>query len=129
MSITRRGSDLTAAREALRRGECRAAELIEASLAAADAPPCTHAFVRRFDAGARAQAAALDRLLAAGQPLPPLAGLAVSVKDLFDVAGAPTTAGSVVLAAAEPAPTDCPAVARLRAAGAALVGHTKAAPT
>ena len=57
-------------------------------------------------------------------PLPPLAGLAVSVKDLFDVAGQPTTAGSMVLADRPPASADCPAVARLRAAGAALVGHT-----
>src|SRR5206468_3736501 len=62
--------------------------------------------------------------LAAGAPLPPLAGLAVSVKDLFDVQGQPTTAGSVVLEGAPPAAADCAAVARLRNAGAALVGHT-----
>ena len=46
------------------------------------------------------------------------------MKDLFDVAGQPTTAGSIVLAGVAPARADCPAVARLRAAGAALVGHT-----
>ena len=51
-------------------------------------------------------------------------GLAVSVKDLFDVAGQPTTAGSIALADAGAATADAPAVARLRAAGAALVGHT-----
>jgi aspartyl-tRNA(Asn)/glutamyl-tRNA(Gln) amidotransferase subunit A len=124
MSITRRGSDLTATREALLRGQARAGALLEASLAAADAPESAHAFLRRFDAGARATAGAVDALLAAGQPLPPLAGLAVSVKDLFDVAGAPTTAASAVLADAPRAEADCPAVARLRAAGAALVGHT-----
>jgi aspartyl-tRNA(Asn)/glutamyl-tRNA(Gln) amidotransferase subunit A len=50
--------------------------------------------------------------------------LAVSVKDLFDVAGFPTTAGSRSMHDAPPAVRDCPAVARLRAAGAALVGHT-----
>jgi hypothetical protein len=48
----------------------------------------------------------------------------VSVKDLFDVAGQPTKAGSIALAQAAPAEADCPAVARLRAAGAALVGRT-----
>jgi Asp-tRNA(Asn)/Glu-tRNA(Gln) amidotransferase A subunit family amidase len=53
-----------------------------------------------------------------------LAGLAVSVKDLFDVAGQVTTAGSSVLADAPPAPRDCPAVARLKAAGGALLGRT-----
>lgn len=124
MILARRGEDLTGTREALRRGQRRAADLIEASLAAADSPAAAHAFLRRFDAGARAQATAVDGLGAAGQPLPPLAGLAVSVKDLFDVAGQPTTGGSAVLADAPPAAADCPAVARLRAAGAALVGHT-----
>lgn len=124
MSITGRGQDLTAARDRLQHGDTRAAALLEQSMAAADAPACAHAFVRRFDAGARASSNAVDSLLAAGQPLPPLAGLAVSVKDLFDIAGAPTTGGSATLADAPAAAQDCPAVARLRAAGAALVGHT-----
>jgi aspartyl-tRNA(Asn)/glutamyl-tRNA(Gln) amidotransferase subunit A len=53
-----------------------------------------------------------------------LAGIPVSVKDLFDVAGPVTTAGSRVLASAAPARADAVAVARLRAAGAALVGRT-----
>jgi amidase/aspartyl-tRNA(Asn)/glutamyl-tRNA(Gln) amidotransferase subunit A len=54
----------------------------------------------------------------------PLAGLAVSIKDLFDVAGQPTAAGSVVLNDAPPAADDCPAVARLKAAGGAVIGRT-----
>jgi amidase/aspartyl-tRNA(Asn)/glutamyl-tRNA(Gln) amidotransferase subunit A len=116
--------DLTAAREAVRRGEATAGALLQDSLAAADAPACAHAYLRRFDAGARAAAAAADLRHAAGQPLPALAGLAVSVKDLFDVAGAPTTAGSAAMADASVAVADCTAVARLRAAGAALTGHT-----
>ena len=93
-------------------------------MAAADAPLCRHAYVRRFDVAARAAAAAVDAARAAGAPLPPLAGLAVSVKDLFDVAGQPSTAASKSMAGAAPAVADCPAVARLRAAGAALTGHT-----
>ncbi|MGC5371958.1 amidase family protein, partial [Klebsiella pneumoniae] len=48
----------------------------------------------------------------------------VSVKDLFDVAGEPTTAGSVVLADAPPAIADAPVVERLKAAGAVIVGKT-----
>ncbi len=54
----------------------------------------------------------------------PLSGLAVSVKDLFDIAGQTTAAGSVVLANAPAALADSVAVARLRAAGAALIGRS-----
>lgn len=57
-------------------------------------------------------------------PATPLAGIPVSVKDLFDVAGQVTAAGSTVLADHPAAPADCPAVARLRAAGAVLLGRT-----
>lgn len=119
-----RGPDLCAASGAIHRGETTATALLVQTLAAADSPACQHVFVRRFDAQARAAAMAVDHLHDAGAPVPPLAGLAVSVKDLFDVAGQPTTAASASMADAEPALADCPAVARLRAAGAALVGHT-----
>jgi amidase/aspartyl-tRNA(Asn)/glutamyl-tRNA(Gln) amidotransferase subunit A len=54
----------------------------------------------------------------------PLAGLAASIKDLFDIQGQVTKAGSVVLENQPPASIDCPAVARLRAAGAGLIGRT-----
>ncbi|RQS08940.1 amidase [Burkholderia sp. Bp9002] len=73
---------------------------------------------------ARATADAHDRLRAAGTVLSPLAGIPVSVKDLFDVAGQVTRAGSRVLDDAPPATTDAIAVARLRRAGAVLVGRT-----
>jgi aspartyl-tRNA(Asn)/glutamyl-tRNA(Gln) amidotransferase subunit A len=53
-----------------------------------------------------------------------LAGVRVSVKDLFDVAGQTTAAGSKVLANAPAAAVDSAAVARLRAAGALLAGRT-----
>jgi len=123
MSLTRRRAfDLTAAREEVVSGRSSAAALLDACIAAANATP--HTFIRRFDAQARAAAAAADARRDSAAPLPPLAGLAVSVKDLFDVAGAPTTAGSAVLADAPVAAADCPVVARLRTAGAALVGHS-----
>ncbi len=69
-------------------------------------------------------AQASDLLRAAGVVPSPLAGLPVSVKDLFDVAGQVTAAGSAVLKDAPPAQKDAPVVARLRAAGAVIVGRT-----
>lgn len=105
-------------------GHISATEALQHSLLIADSPACAHVFVRRFDASARAVATAIDAVRAAGAPLPALAGVPVSVKDLFDVAGQPTTAGSKSMADADLADADCTAVARLRAAGAVLVGHT-----
>jgi Asp-tRNA(Asn)/Glu-tRNA(Gln) amidotransferase A subunit family amidase len=87
----------------------------------------THNAVITLDAErALAQAAELDAELARGQWRGPLHGVAVGVKDLFDVAGLPTRAGSNVLADAPPAPADGPVVARLREAGAVVVAklHT-----
>ncbi|WP_415914416.1 amidase [Paraburkholderia sp. J67] len=72
----------------------------------------------------RAAADAHDRLRESGTVLSPLAGIPVSVKDLFDVAGEITRAGSTALAGAAPARADAPVVARLRQAGAVLVGRT-----
>jgi amidase/aspartyl-tRNA(Asn)/glutamyl-tRNA(Gln) amidotransferase subunit A len=93
-------------------------------LAIADGAACQNVFIRRFDAQARTSARCADQLRAAGAPLPALAGLPVSIKDLFDVAGFPTTAASLTLADTTEASVDSAAVTRLRAAGAALVGHT-----
>ena len=56
--------------------------------------------------------------------LHPLGGMPVSIKDLFDVAGQRTAAGSTLLAQAPAATADCLAVARLRAAGAVFTGRT-----
>lgn len=117
-------SDLRAARNAVAVGTLSAQDLMAEALRAADAPACDKAFLRRFDAQARATAQAVDMARAQGSPVPALGGLAVSIKDLFDVAGQPTTGGSAAMADAAPAATDCSAVARLRQAGAALVGHT-----
>jgi aspartyl-tRNA(Asn)/glutamyl-tRNA(Gln) amidotransferase subunit A len=75
-------------------------------------------------AAARAAADAHDALRRAGTVLSPLAGIPVSVKDLFDIEGQVTRAGSRVLADAPPAKSDALAVARLRRAGAVIVGRT-----
>jgi len=116
--------DLTHAAAEIRAGRLSAVAALEQTIALGAEPVNRHAFIRRFDATARATAGAIDQLYRAGAPVPALAGLAVSVKDLFDVAGQPTTAGSHSLRDASTAAADCPAVARLRSAGAALVGHT-----
>ena len=109
--------DLLSTRQRLRAGQTDARAEIEQAIACACATACRDAFVQTDFDGARVQAAAAG-------PGQPLAGLAVSVKDLFDVAGQVSRAGSVVLEGAPPAPRDAVAVARLRAAGAALIGRT-----
>jgi aspartyl-tRNA(Asn)/glutamyl-tRNA(Gln) amidotransferase subunit A len=73
----------------------------------------------------RAAADAADARAARGAPLGPLDGVIVTIKDLFDVAGEPTRAGSKILAEeAAPAMADAPVVQRLRAAGAVIVAKT-----
>jgi aspartyl-tRNA(Asn)/glutamyl-tRNA(Gln) amidotransferase subunit A len=73
---------------------------------------------------ARADADHADRLRNAGVRRSSVDGLPVSVKDLFDIAGEVTRAGSKVLADAPAASADAPVIARLRAAGAVMVGRT-----
>jgi len=73
---------------------------------------------------ARAAADAADARAKAGISLGPLDGAIVSIKDLFDVAGEPTRAGSKILADAPPAKADAPVVRRLRAAGSVIVAKT-----
>ncbi len=98
--------------------------LLDEVLQRARAPAAAHVFTAWFEAEARAAARAADAARAGGQALPPLAGLPVSVKGLFDVAGHVTLAGSQRLRGAPPAAQDAAVVARLRAAGAALLGHS-----
>src|SRR2546423_414131 len=73
---------------------------------------------------ARAAADAADARAKSGISLGPLDGAIVAIKDLFDVAGEPTRAGSRILADAPPAKADAPIVRRLRAAGAVIVAKT-----
>ncbi len=110
-------------RAALNTPGCHAA-LIERVLVASCAPAAAHVYTELFADSARAAAQAADAALATGLPLGALAGLPVSVKDLYDIAGRTTMAGSVLRAGAPAAEHDAPAVARLRAAGAALTGLT-----
>jgi aspartyl-tRNA(Asn)/glutamyl-tRNA(Gln) amidotransferase subunit A len=98
--------------------------LIERVLAEAAAPTAACVFTALYAEEALAAARAADEQRARGEPLPPLAGLPVSVKDLYDLAGRTTRAGSVLRRGAPPAVQDAAAVARLRGAGAAVIGST-----
>jgi uncharacterized membrane protein YjjB (DUF3815 family) len=114
-------ADLHQVRQSIESGQIHLAEPLERALQACEQSACRHAYVL----GAQAQLRqAIDDAGRQGPPDgSPLAGLPVSVKDLFDVAGQPTRAGSVVLQG--PAATqDCPAVARVRAAGGLIAGRT-----
>ena len=81
-------------------------------------------FTRLYIDEARAAAQAADRRAQLGSLLGPLDGCIVSIKDLFDVAGEVTTAGSTLLRDAAPAARDAVVVSRLRGAGAVIIGKT-----
>ncbi|MCP1848270.1 MULTISPECIES: AtzE family amidohydrolase [unclassified Bradyrhizobium] len=69
-----------------------------------------------------ARASAVDAAIAAGQPVGPLAGVPFAVKNLFDVQGLPTRAGSKINRDLPPSPRDATLIERMEAAGAVLVG-------
>jgi len=109
---------------ALRSATTTAVELVELSLQAiARHNDATHAFIRVDADAARDAARVADAERAAGLDRGPLHGLPLSLKDLIDVAGEPTTAASKVFADRIP-DQDAPITARLRAAGAVLIGKT-----
>jgi len=107
---------------AVRSGSVTARQVVERCLAdlAREAPPLV-AVTRILAERAMADADAVDEAFVRGEDPGPLAGVPYGVKDLFDVAGLPTTAGSGLYADAPPAREDAEAIRRLRAAGAVLV--------
>ncbi len=110
--------------DAVRNGELSPVALMQSCLDRIDAlNPSVNAFVAVRREAALEEAAALQRTIVAGKRLGPLAGLPVGVKDLEDVAGLPTTYGSVPFKDYRPA-ADSVQVARLRAAGAIVIGKT-----
>jgi len=111
---------------AIRARELSAVEVLDHHLARIDAiDPTLNAIVTLDDRDALRRAAAdADRAVAAGEPLGVLHGLPTAVKDLMDVRGLPTTHGSRAYADAPPARDDHLMVARIRAAGAIIVGKT-----
>ena len=118
-TITQLAADLAAGRTTSRK-------LTEEALARIADPKGEgqRAFVKVWKDQALAAADASDGLRKAGLVPSPLAGIPVSIKNLCDVAGETTLSGSKALDDAKPATEDAPVVARLRAAGAVIVGST-----
>ncbi|AHH19417.1 amidase [Nocardia nova SH22a] len=117
-------SGLTGAVAALRTGDTTATRLLADATAAADAHDAAlGVYLRRFDERAAARAAYVDDRLAAGDPVGPLAGIPVGVKDILAHSAGPTTAQSLVLDPAwGAAEGDCAVVRRLEQAGAIVTG-------
>jgi AtzE family amidohydrolase len=104
-------------------GQCSAVDLCEAALLRIKATDeRVNAFTATTVARALADAEAIDQRRARGEVLPPLAGLPYAVKNLFDIEGVVTLAGSKINRDLPPATEDAVLVARLKAAGAVLIG-------
>ena len=108
-------------------GKVTSRSLVEQALARIADPKGegSRAFLKTYSETALAEADHSDRLRRAAIVRSPVEGIPISVKDLYDVAGDVTRAGSKVLEDAAPAAVDAPAVARLRAAGAVIVGRDR----
>jgi aspartyl-tRNA(Asn)/glutamyl-tRNA(Gln) amidotransferase subunit A len=112
--------------QALAEGTTTSRDLIEDSLSriADPAGEGARTFIKVHAEQARAMADAADILRKTNRAPGPYAGIPIAVKDLFDIAGEPTPAGSAVLADAPPAGANAPVVARMLAAGFIPVGRT-----
>lgn len=103
--------------------EISAREVLKAHLARIEAlDPQLNCFTDRSFARAAREADAVDAALARGETPGPLAGVPFAVKNLFDIAGLPTRAGSKIRRTAPPAAADAPHVTQLVRAGAVLLG-------
>jgi len=110
---------------AVRAGAISATEIVSAMLARIEARDAeVNAFTEIAEGRSLADAAAVDAAVARGEDPGPLAGVPFAAKNLFDVTGLITLAGSVIELRRPPAAVDAFAVARLRAAGAVCVGAT-----
>jgi AtzE family amidohydrolase len=104
-------------------GRVSATHIVEATLARIrERDPLLNSFTAVTERRALARARTLDDARARGERLPPLAGVPFAVKNLFDVAGLPTLAGSKINRDLPPAPRDAALIERLEAAGAILIG-------
>jgi aspartyl-tRNA(Asn)/glutamyl-tRNA(Gln) amidotransferase subunit A len=117
---------LTAAQiaEAVAAGQASAVEVTQAHLdRIAAVEPAVHAFLHIAADRALAAAAEIDRKRAAGEPLGPLAGVPLALKDVMTTADMPTTCGSKILQGWQP-PYDATVTERLRQAGVIILGKT-----
>ena len=108
----------------LAHGETSREALVAGVLEKATQSTAKSVFTKMYPEAALAAARAADAAQKAGVAQPALAGLPVSIKDLYGVAGETTMAGSVVCKGEPVQAQDAPVVARLRAAGSAIVGKT-----
>ena len=107
----------------IRSQEVTATQAVEAALARIAAHnPAVNAFTAVTAERALARAAEIDAMIAAGEQLGPLAGVPFAAKNLFDVAGVVTLAGSVIERRRSPATADGYGVAAMERAGAICVG-------
>lgn len=119
----RGGDDGLAIAADVRAGKTTAVATAEAALAAIEAGDgAINSFTAVFADRAREEAKRIDALVAAGEDPGPLAGVPYAVKNLFDVAGEVTVAGSAISREDPPAAADAAAVAAMRQAGAVLIG-------
>jgi len=119
------GGDIVETVRQLRSGETSPLELLEASLARIESRnPSINAFANVRAEEARAEAKAAGEEFARGSIRGPLQGIPVAVKDIFDVEGMATKAGTIILGT-ETASRDATAVGRLKKAGAIIVGKTR----
>lgn len=108
---------------AIRAGDISAVEATEAAMARIDRTNgVINAFTGKSYARAQCEAAAVDAMRARGDTLPPLAGVPYAVKNLFDIEGEVTLAGSTINRSQAPAAQDAFLVARMKVAGAVLLG-------
>lgn len=115
--------DAAAMAAAVASGEVSARELLDTSLARIESTDGrVNAFTEKTQARARAEADAVDARRAASQPLGPLAGVPYAVKNLFDIEGVVTLAGSIINRDDPAAVSDAFLVKQMKAAGAVLVG-------
>ena len=123
--MTRKGT-LDGLASELRDGKTSSRKLVEQALAKISDPAGegARAFIKVDAEGALAAADFQDRLWRQNRQPSPFAGIPISVKDLFDLAGEVTTAGSKVLKDAAPALVDAPAIAALKSAGLIVLGRT-----
>ena len=122
MTATAAPHSISSLRSALASRETTAAAVAESSLAQIAAEdPRIHAFLSVNRDFALAQAARIDALAAAGEPLPPLAGVPFGIKDVLTLEGFPATAGSKILEGYHP-PYTATAVRKLADAGAVFLG-------
>ncbi len=113
----------TALAGAVKARKVSATEIVEAHIARIEAlDPLLNCFTDRSFVRARDEAACVDRRIARNEDPGPLAGVPIAVKNLVDIKGWPTRAGSKIRRNAAPALADAPVLARLVAAGAVLLG-------